>query len=191
MLIFCKLFNFFRFAPESPSSSGGTKHIKEATGSAMIPGANQMQQYSAAYAQVILPPTAYFLSKTVHTQSMPPISLFPCFSQWILLMSHALISQWHSYSDAGACRLQQPAGRRSWTSRGEKPFHPTGLIFALKLGWNVRNNQILSRHMHHAQLLQAQHAAALSAASQYATQQAFQVKPGQAVPQVGRRSFLI
>jgi len=30
---------------------------------------------------------------------------------------------------------------------------------------------------------QAQHAAALSAASQYATQQAFQVKPGQAVPQ--------
>ena len=37
--------------------------------------------------------------------------------------------------------------------------------------------------------LQAQHAAALSAASQYATQQAFQVKPGQAVPQVGRRSF--
>ena len=38
-------------------------------------------------------------------------------------------------------------------------------------------------------VLQAQHAAALSAASQYATQQAFQVKPGQAVPQVGRRSF--
>ena len=38
---------------------------------------------------------------------------------------------------------------------------------------------------------QAQHAAALSAASQYATQQAFQVKPGQAVPQVGRRSFLL
>ena len=127
--VICKTFS--RFALESLSSSGGSKQIKEATGSAMIPGANQMQQYSAAYAQVLLTLSSYFLSKTV-----PHISLLPCFPQWIhltffilILMSHALISQWHFCSDAGACRLQQPASRCGWTRRGEKPIHPTGLIF--------------------------------------------------------------
>jgi len=73
----------------------------------MIPGANQMQQYSAAYAQML-----------------------------------------------GLAGFNSQQAAAAGLAGGRNPFTQ-----------------------------QAQHAAALSAASQYATQQAFQVKPGQAVPQ--------
>ena len=76
---------------------------------AMIPGANQMQQYSAAYAQVLIRLfVMYFVIIIDHTTTF--------------INAHSL----HSCSDAGACRLQQPAGRRSRARRWQKPLHPTG-----------------------------------------------------------------
>ena len=77
---------------------------------AMIPGANQMQQYSAAYAQVLIRLfVMYFVIIIDQTTTF--------------INAHSHLS---SCSDAGACRLQQPAGRRGRARRWQKPLHPTG-----------------------------------------------------------------